>query len=1129
MRKKSYGFNRKVKHSSAPKVFGGTGVLVKNSVCDIYSIKEIDKCVDGILGLHFQDKQTNFSFIIFSCYLPPDGSPYANVNEFFGHLLAQLYLYNNVDLTFVCGDINARIGALSDTMDLDAMPKRHIIDNTVHGHGESLIEFLIDAKMCVLNGRFDPQYDNFTCISGRGRSVVDYIITHHDCFTKCSDFKVYTSTDFIDKFDLQHLIHTRCKPPDHSILTCTFQTMHSTLYDTNRSHTLDDHSNGSDTGSPRRYRFNRIPDNFMNNAKWRQVVVDLIDVRLESMQQQEEIDAAYSHFCTALISEMDEYLQYSSASKSTRKRLKMHKPFWNNELTVFWKDMKTKEHLFNKCNGNRQEKTYRRNAFLNCRKVFDRELRRAERAFDKKLLNDIENVCTDNPRAFWDHIKKLGPRKSSNIPMSVYSGSGSDLVSDFETVLNTWRDEFSGLYNRPVDQNVDFDNEFYADAMNYKNRCEYNMSQPDYISNDFLNGNISLEEVEKVLNRLKNNKACGFDCIPNEVLKNKDVKTVLHKLFDLYFKYGKVPSIWLKTIISPIPKSSTKDPHVPLNYRGISLISCVAKAYSSLLNRRIVNYCEQFNIYNEEQNGFRHDRSCVDHIFAHTCIIRNRLNDKQSTYCCYIDMQKAFDWVDRDLLFYKLLLYNIDGPIFNAVKSLYSDPVACVKLNRSYTDWFGTNSGVKQGDSLSPTLFCIFINDLITEINNLELGVDIGTRNLSILVFADDIVLMGDSEIKLQTMLTHVERWCRKWRLSVNKDKTKVVHFRNRRKKQTDFKFMFDGSEIEKVSQYKYLGVLMDEYLNFEVLANVLAGAGGRALGAVLTKFRSFGNIGFNSFSKLYDSSVAPVLEYGSEVWGYAENVKCERIQQRACRYYIGVHPKTPILALTGDMGWVPAQIKRHRNMIRYWNRMVEMNDARLTKQMFLYDVHRCNNNWSSEVKSIFNSIDLGQIFDDLHVCDIEDVYKKCESNYNERWQLGITLKPKLRTYVTFKQNFDSEEYVKYCYSRHKRSLIAQFRMGVLPLAIETGRFRSIPLEERLCVLCDVNVIEDEKHFLCNCKLYEDIRQTMYDNVSQNYQLFPTLNVDEKFHFLVMNEWKEMGVYLQCAWERRNSILYESR
>ncbi len=196
---------------------------------------------------------------------------------------------------------------------------------------------------------------------------------------------------------------------------------------------------------------------------------------------------------------------------------------------------------------------------------------------------------------------------------------------------------------------------------------------------------------------------------------------------------------------------------------------------------------------------------------------------------------------------------------------------------------------------------------------------------------------------------------------------------------------------------------------------------------------------------------------------------------------------------------------------------------------MFLYDVHRCNNNWSSEVKSIFNSIDLGQIFDDLHVCDIEDVYKKCESNYNERWQLGITLKPKLRTYVTFKQNFDSEEYVKYCYSRHKRSLIAQFRMGVLPLAIETGRFRSISLEERLCVLCDVNVIEDEKHFLCNCKLYEDIRQTMYDNVSQNYQLFPTLNVDEKFHFLVMNEWKEMGVYLQCAWERRNSILYESR
>ena len=477
-------------------------------------------------------------------------------------------------------------------------------------------------------------------------------------------------------------------------------------------------------------------------------------------------------------------------------------------------------------------------------------------------------------------------------------------------------------------------------------------------------------------------------------------------------------------------------------------------------------------------------------------------------------MQKAFDWVDRDLLFYKLVRYGIDGNMYQAVKSLYSSPVACVKLHNNCTDWFVTNSGVKQGDSLSPTLFCLFINDLISEINDLNLGIDIGTRQISILVFADDIVLIGDSENKLQAMLSHVQVWCKKWRLSVNKDKTKVVHFRNRRKKETGFKFMFDGDEIEKVSQYKYLGVVLDEHLNYDVIANVLAGAGGRALGAVLTKFRSFGNIGYNSFTKLFNCSVAPVLEYSSEVWGYRENLQCERIQQRACRYFLGVHPKTPILALTGDMGWVPVHIKRHRNMLRYWNRLVQMDDHRLTKKVFLYDVFKCDNNWSSEIKCILESVDLHEVFTDLQVCNVNEVYEQCILNYNERWQLGVTLKPKLRTYITFKDKFDTEEYTKFCVSRRKRSLLAQFRMGVLPLAIETGRFKSVPLEERLCLLCNTGVIEDEIHFLCICNFYHRIRKVMYDNVCQQHELFPTFTLEEEFQHLLVKHWKEVSVYL---------------
>ncbi len=91
--------------------------------------------------------------------------------------------------------------------------------------------------------------------------------------------------------------------------------------------------------------------------------------------------------------------------------------------------------------------------------------------------------------------------------------------------------------------------------------------------------------------------------------------TTLYNLFKLYLEYGKIPSVWLKSIISPVPKSSNKDPHVPLNYRGISLLSCVGKAYSSLLNRHIVSYCEQMDVFNDVFNKMDSDKIDNFHLF----------------------------------------------------------------------------------------------------------------------------------------------------------------------------------------------------------------------------------------------------------------------------------------------------------------------------------------------------------------------------------------------------------------------------------------------------------------------------------------------------------------------------------
>ena len=180
---------------------------------------------------------------------------------------------------------------------------------------------------------------------------------------------------------------------------------------------------------------------------------------------------------------------------------------------------------------------------------------------------------------------------------------------------------------------------------------------------------------------------------------------------------------------------------------------CIAKLYSSILNNRLTQYCDYLEIIVDEQIGFRKDRSCVDHIFVLTSIVRNRINNNLSTYCAFIDFKKAFDCINRELLLYKLLMYNIDGKMFRAINGLYKESRACIKINNIHTEFFNVESGVKQGDPLSPMLFNLFINDLASNINNEHCGVKAGIDNVSILLYADNIVLLSESSAKLQQLL----------------------------------------------------------------------------------------------------------------------------------------------------------------------------------------------------------------------------------------------------------------------------------------------------------------------------------------------------------------------------------------
>ena len=154
-----------------------------------------------------------------------------------------------------------------------------------------------------------------------------------------------------------------------------------------------------------------------------------------------------------------------------------------------------------------------------------------------------------------------------------------------------------------------------------------------------------------------------------EILCQPQLLNFLYGLFNVCFRKGIVPSDWAKSNIKPIPKPG-KDSMVPLNNRGISLMSTVAKVYNSILNQRLCIYTAITNTLSDEQNGFRKNRSCLDHLFSLTAIIRYRKLTGYPTYTCFVDFSKAFDSVSRNCLFHKLLVLGLCGKFYKALLTI---------------------------------------------------------------------------------------------------------------------------------------------------------------------------------------------------------------------------------------------------------------------------------------------------------------------------------------------------------------------------------------------------------------------------------------------------------------------------
>ena len=316
-------------------------------------------------------------------------------------------------------------------------------------------------------------------------------------------------------------------------------------------------------------------------------------------------------------------------------------------------------------------------------------------------------------REMWKKLEEIGPRTSANkIPEEVIING--DIIGNINTVTKVWVETFASLYKGVSDNSPGYDSEFLIQAQAH---AQQNVGLVRYANSENLNSPITSAEVRLAVKEARNGKSVFVDKLPNEIFKNDSSIECLTNLYNLCFKESIIPSLWRKSLISPIYKGKNKDKRNPESYRPVSLICNPCKIFTNIINKRLLQYLECNNLLAEEQNGFCSHRSCEDYVFVLDSIIRLKLLDKKTVYGCFVDFSSAFDSLNRDLLMYVLQKYGIQNDFANIIKVLYKGTECAIKLNDKTTEWFPIYAGVRQGQNDSTTLFAMFVNSVADKIN----------------------------------------------------------------------------------------------------------------------------------------------------------------------------------------------------------------------------------------------------------------------------------------------------------------------------------------------------------------------------------------------------------------------------
>lgn len=1024
---------------------GGIIVYIKNKLF-IDKAVQVIKCNKNLIWIKLHKEAFNLEKDIYLCtvYIPPKSSNNTD-GEIFDNLRLDLISYSNTGYIVLMGDFNSRTNMLNDyiqhdhycNIESDILPDFYIHDNeelirnncdsSINENGQSLIDMCIESQLRILNGRMlGDSLGYYTYYGPRGNSTIDYFVVSNDLLSKFSFVNVMPPTELSDH--------------------CVIQSAIKANYNKNNS---DKANQPCGKSLPGKYYIQEDTKTKFISSLVDEESTTLLNQLLNEIEDNDKSVEQLTENLTAIIRlSANKSCQFRPFKHKTKKK-RFKKRWYDGNCMTMKRELRSLGKKLQKNPNN----AYLRESFFKLQKEYKRTVKFKMKSFTKSMIDQLDSLHDNDPKRFWDVLDKLNNKSKAN---------------ENPIDIPTWEDYLSKLYAANTGLEPDIDD------------LENSTSKP-------LDFAFTCKEVRKHINKLKNNKQPGIDLILNEFIKygGEILLLPIVKLFNRILRDGTFPKSWNISMISFLHKS--KDVYDCNNYRCLSLTSCLGKLFTSIMQTRLNEYMESNGLYNKFQAGFRPGHRTTDHIFTIKTIVNKYIKgSKKKIYACFVDFSKAFDTVWRSGMFQKLLQLGIGGNFFKVIKDMYMHSKFVVKKDNLISEEKYTYKGVRQGDGLSPILFNIFINDIdkifdekVTDPICLE------TTKLNCLLYADDLLLLSETEEGLQTCIDSLQNYCQTWKLQLNTDKTKIMIFSNKKVKYP--KFLFNGNEIEIVDEYKYLGILLTYNGNLKHAANYLYNKSLKAIFALKSKILDYKAITPKLQMKLFDTLIRPILTYGSEVWisdfkindKTEDKLQFEKIHNRFCKYTLGVHKKASNFASKLELGRESIINYITALTIKYYERIKQLPSSRLIREVYEVDQHLNSSGCKSmkifveEAKVKLNVTQLHKT-NEIHM-QISDNHKtKVDSELNR-----LRLKKeenKLYTYANIYTDFKLQPYLTYNISKDITKELTKLRISAHQLLIERGRYfrPKLPRFQRLCTQC--NMIEDEEHFILFCSKFNESR-----------------------------------------------------